>query len=75
MKLLTFKRKGTKMKVCVDKELCSGSGICIETCPEVFQLDEQGKTSAKNECVSSELEQACKEAAEGCPSGAIKIEE
>ena len=63
------------MKVCVDKELCSGSGICIETCPEIFELDEQGTTSAKNEQVSSELEQACRNAAEGCPSGAIKIEE
>jgi len=63
------------MKVCVDKELCSGSGICIETCPEVFELDDQGTTSAKNEQVSSEFEQACRDAAEGCPSGAIKIEE
>ena len=47
------------MKVFVDKELCSGSGICIEACPEVFELDDQGTTSAKNEQVSSEFEQAC----------------
>jgi len=63
------------MKVCVDKELCSSSGICIETCPEVFELDDQGTTSAKNEQVSSEFEQVCRDAAEKCPSGAIKIEE
>jgi ferredoxin len=63
------------MKVCIDKELCSSSGICIETCPEIFELDEQGTTVTKNEQVSSELEQACRDAAKGCPSGAIKIEE
>jgi ferredoxin len=63
------------MKVQVNPELCSGSGICIETCPEMFKLDEQGKTTAKNEQVSSEFEQACRNAAEGCPTGAIKIEE
>jgi len=61
------------MKVCVDKELCSGSGICIETCPEIFQLDEQGKTSAKNEYVSSELEQACRDAAEGSLSQKLRL--
>jgi ferredoxin len=63
------------MKVFVDKQLCSGSGICIETCPEVFKLDHQGTTVTKKEQVSSELEQTCRDAAEGCPSGAIKVEE
>ena len=63
------------MKVCVEKELCSSSGVCIENCPEVFELNDQGMTVAKNEQVSSELEQACRKAAEECPSGAIKVEE
>lgn len=69
------KRKGIKMKVCVDKELCTSSGVCIETCPEIFELNDQGATVAKTEQVPSELEQTCRETAENCPSGAIKVEE
>jgi len=63
------------MKVYVDKELCTGSGVCIETCPKVFELNDQGATVAKTEQVPSELEQTCRETAENCPSGAIKVEE
>jgi ferredoxin len=69
------KRKEIKMKVYVDKELCSGSGVCIGACPEVFELNDQGAAVAKTEQVPSELEQTCRETAEDCPSGAIKVEE
>jgi len=63
------------MKVQIDSNLCSGSGVCIEACPEVFDLNEQGETVVKCDQVPSECAQACIEASEKCPSGAIKVVE
>jgi ferredoxin len=63
------------MKVCIDSNLCNGSGVCIEVCPEVFELNDQGATVAKCDQVPSECAQACMEASQKCPTGAIKVEE
>jgi ferredoxin len=48
------------MRVCVDPELCGGCGPCVDICPETF---------------AAELEDACREAADSCPSEAISIAE
>lgn len=52
--------------VSVDKEKCIGCGACVATCPEGFELKE-GKAVAKKQVPCS------KQAAEGCPVGAIKV--
>lgn len=58
-------------KVEVDQNLCIGCGLCVSSCPEVFEMTEEGKSSAK------EVECACdlKEIAEDCPVQAIEVEE
>jgi ferredoxin len=28
-----------KMKVSVDKELCTGCELCVTSCPDVFEMD------------------------------------
>ncbi len=61
------------MKVYVDKDLCTGCGLCVDSCPEVFEL-EGDVAKAKIDTVSSELEEKVKEAASNCPTEAIKIE-
>ncbi|MDI6640722.1 MAG: ferredoxin [Elusimicrobiota bacterium] len=61
------------MKVSVDKETCTGCGLCSDSCPEVFELKEDIAV-AKVESVPAELESKVKEAAENCPVEAIKIE-
>ncbi len=61
------------MKVKVDKDLCTGCGLCIDTCPEIFEMSGDVAT-AKAEIVSSDLEEKVKEAAQNCPTEAIKIE-
>lgn len=54
----------------VDRDSCIGCGVCTTICPEVFELDDEGKAVIiKNanlslECVS--------EAIENCPTNAIK---
>ena len=63
------------MKVCVDQNLCSGCGPCVDICPEVFELNDKGLTEVKVDKVSTDLEDACREAADSCPTEAIVIEE
>jgi ferredoxin len=63
------------MKVCVDPELCSGCGPCVDICPEAFELNEEGTAVVKVDEVPPELEAACREAAHSCPTEAISIAE
>ncbi len=63
-----------KMKVEIIDELCTGCGLCIDTCADLFDMEESTVT-VKMEVVPSEQENCCREAAENCPMEAIKIEE
>ena len=62
------------MKASVDQDMCTGCELCIETCPEVFEM--QNDTAvAKVDVVPPEAEETCRQAAEECPVEAIIIEE
>jgi ferredoxin len=62
------------MKVRVDPELCTGCGPCADVCPEVFEMkDDQSVVLVKE--IPAELQDAVREAADACPTGAIIIEE
>ena len=63
------------MKAFVDKELCIGCGLCVEVCPEVFEIGNDDKSQAKVDLVPPAAEGSCREAANQCPVSAIKIEE
>ena len=63
------------MKAVIDEDACTGCGLCEETCPEVFKLnDDQIATAIVDEIPADALESA-EEAAENCPVEAIKLEE
>jgi ferredoxin len=62
------------MKVKVDPELCTGDEICVQVCPEVFEMEED-KAIVIMEEVPEDLQDSVREAAESCPSEAIVIEE
>ncbi len=62
------------MKACVDKDICIGCGLCADTCPEVFGLEDD-KAYVKVEVVPKELEEKVKEAKDNCPVDAIFVEE
>lgn len=63
------------MKVLIDKDACTGCGLCIDSCPEIFELQEQENVAiVKSETVHANLEAKVKEAKENCPVEAIKIE-
>jgi len=61
------------VKVTIDKELCTGCGLCIDTCPDVFEL--QGDFAVvKVNLVPEGAEECVQQAAEDCPASAIKVE-
>jgi len=62
------------MKVKVDADTCTGCELCVDTCPEVFEMKD-GVATPKVNVVPTEAEAATREAAENCPVEAIKIEE
>jgi ferredoxin len=62
------------MKAVVDQDSCTGCELCIETCPEVFEMQDDTAV-AKVDAVPAEAEATCREAAEDCPVEAITIEE
>jgi len=60
------------MPVQVDVDLCTGCGLCEETCPAVFKLDEdEGVCRAVNANPEGEDLECAKQAAEECPVEAI----
>ena len=59
----------------VDKDACIGCGACVDTCPEIFKMEDDGLAAAYKNPTPSELLESAKEAAEGCPTEAIHLEE
>jgi ferredoxin len=76
------------MRVWIDQDLCTGDGLCVDHCPDVFVLLEDGISYVQEEgqplndpggsesmaVVPERFEQAVVEAAEDCPGECIFIE-
>jgi ferredoxin len=62
------------MQVKIDETLCTGCEVCVDVCPEVFEMGDS-VVIAKVNPVPDDYQDACREAAEGCPCEAIIIEE
>ncbi len=60
------------MKVIVDQDLCISCGLCVETCPDIFDWNDDGKADAQVEVVPEDQEDCANEAMEGCPTDAIQ---
>ena len=58
------------MAVEVDQALCTGCGLCVDSCPEVFALGADGLAyTIAQECEIHNLE----EVANNCPVSAIIV--
>jgi len=62
------------MKVKIDPELCNGDEVCVQLCPEVFEMQEDKAVGIMDE-IPENLQDSVREAADSCPSEAITIEE
>lgn len=63
------------MKVKVNKDACIGCGACAAICDAVFELDDEGLSKVKKEEVKEDEEQAVRDSADSCPTGAIEVSE
>ena len=62
------------MRAFVDQDLCIGCGMCNAACPEVFELNDEGKAEAVADTTDSNRD-GVMTAIEGCPVSAIREEE
>jgi ferredoxin len=60
-----------RIEITVDRALCIGSGDCVDTAPNVFQLDEEDKAIVVDPDGASVDEVI--EAASNCPVSAIFV--
>jgi ferredoxin len=54
----------------VDQNTCIGCGLCAGMCPDIFAMNEDGKSAP----ISQENIEAAKEAAAACPVSAISVD-
>ena len=62
-------------KVSIDKNICIGCGFCAANLDEVFKMDDDDLATTKINDIPKDKDEEIKDIAEGCPVGAIKIEE
>ena len=63
------------MKAKVNQDACIGCGACAAICDSVFKINDEGLSELIKEEVDESEEQATRDAADSCPTGAIEIEE
>ncbi len=60
------------MRVSIE-DTCTACGLCVDTCPEVFEMGDE-MAQVKVDEVPAEFEEAAQQAADECPVEAIMIE-
>ena len=63
------------MTVKVSKDACIGCGACQAIVPNVFDLNDEGFAYVLEDAKIKENEEDVRDAAEGCPTSAISIDE
>ncbi len=62
------------MKVKIDADLCTGCGLCEDSVPEVFKMNDDDIAEVTVSAVPADKEAAVQEAADDCPAEAIIVE-
>ena len=62
------------MKATIDREGCISCGLCVETCPEVFRMADDGLAEVYTNPIPESAEDTAKEARDNCPVSVITVE-
>ena len=62
------------MKAVVDQDTCIGCELCVGVCPNVFSMNEDGKSISNGIALSGQDLEDANEAVEQCPVAAITVE-
>jgi len=63
------------VKVVVDYDLCEANAVCMDTCPEVFRVEEDDTLTILIEEPGENLRKKVEEAVRLCPRQAISLVE
>lgn len=61
-------------KILVDFDRCEGHGLCEQTAPEVFRLNDEGELHLTREEVGPKDESSVAAAVRVCPVAALRVE-
>lgn len=63
------------MKITVNYDLCGSNAICMDECPDVFEVRDDDILYVLNETPTADQEERVRRAAERCPKQAISLED
>ena len=63
------------MRIVVDREKCTGLGMCEAVAPDVFEVGDDGTLVLHRESVPEGREDEMREAVESCPTEALSLED
>lgn len=62
------------MEAIIERNGCIGCGLCAETCPAVFRMDDEGLAEVYQKPIPPAEEKAALRAADDCPVTVITVE-
>ncbi|HEX3826584.1 MAG TPA: ferredoxin [Sporichthyaceae bacterium] len=60
-------------RIVVDRKRCTGLGMCEESAPGVFEIQDDGTMKVLQECPSVDRLKEVEAAVEGCPTEALSL--
>jgi ferredoxin len=63
------------MRITVDRDKCTGLGMCEAEAPDLFEVQDDGSLLVLNEQPDDDQLEAARAAVESCPTEALRIVE
>jgi ferredoxin len=63
------------MRIIVDLNRCESNALCMDACPEVFEVREDDRLYVLDESPPEHLRERVEQAARACPKQAITVQD